>query len=93
MATIRKVIRSQRNSRKRVEHAWMKDKVCAKMVRAAWGKLTESNAGLGVPSYLLGVAKAQERFYPNQAKGLRVLVKHAQEIVSGQRKPYQLPNR
>ncbi len=86
MATIRK-------ARKRIEHAWMKDKVCAEMVRAAWKKLANTATNHGVPSYLLGVTKAQERFYPNQANGLRVLVRHAQEIVNGQRKRYQLPDR
>jgi hypothetical protein len=80
-----------RKAQKRTEHAWKKDKKCAPLVLAAWDRLT-TNTARGVPSELRGIAQVQERFNPNQAEGLRVLVRHAQEIVNGQRKPYQLSN-
>ena len=76
---------------KPVKHAWMRDGKCAPLVRAAWLHLkTETVESRGVPGYLRALTRVQRAYSPDKVNGLDTLVTHAQEIINGQRKYYEL---
>ena len=80
------------SNEKPVKHAWMRDRKCAPLVREVWLHLkTETPESRGVPGYLRAMTRVQRVYSPDKVAGLDTLVTHAQEIISGQRKYYELP--